>query len=70
MCPSSSPERGAPVRGEIGDISEVVPKGFEDPVRLYEVRWLSSRQRPVAEHNEPKLQVRVGRCALSHFVPS
>ncbi len=21
------------------DIGEVVPKGFEDPVRLYEVRW-------------------------------
>ena len=22
-----------------GDIGEVVPKGFEEPVRLYEVRW-------------------------------
>ena len=21
------------------DIGEVVPKGFEEPVRLYEVRW-------------------------------
>ena len=22
-----------------GDIGEVVPKGFEDPVKLYDVRW-------------------------------
>ncbi len=22
-----------------GDIGEVVPKGFDEPVRLYEVRW-------------------------------
>jgi class 3 adenylate cyclase len=22
-----------------GDIGDVVPKGFEEPVRLYEVRW-------------------------------
>ena len=22
-----------------GDIGDVVPKGFEQPVRLYEVRW-------------------------------
>ena len=25
-----------------GDIGEVVPKGFEEPVRLYEVRWQES----------------------------
>ena len=26
-------------RAGYGDIGEVVPKGFENPVRLYEVRW-------------------------------
>ena len=23
----------------VDDIGEVLPKGFEEPVRLYEVRW-------------------------------